>query len=115
MVPGSFCEGNRKEEEEEQTHTPQTLLSTTALQFCSPSKTPPPTSNHGIFSVAESPSHEQSSSTEVIKHGYFGVMYIVMLPLTDPQAHKFKGTAHSIRTDYLKKDFVPKLSVLAEQ
>lgn len=93
MVPGSFCDGNRKEEEEEQTHTPQTLLSTTALQLCSPSKTPPPTPNHGIFSVAENPSHEQSSSMEIIKHGYFGVMDIVILPFTDPQAHKFRYTA----------------------
>ncbi len=69
MVPGSFCEEDKKKEEEEETSQPPSLLSTTAQQLCSLSKTPPPSPNHWIFSVAENPSHERFSSTEVIKHG----------------------------------------------
>lgn len=45
----------------------------------------PPTPDRGIFSEAENPSHELSSSTEVIKHGWFVVIDVVLLPWTDPQ------------------------------
>lgn len=40
----------------------------------------PPTPDRGIFSEAENPSHELSSSTEVIKHGWFVVIDVVLLP-----------------------------------
>lgn len=45
----------------------------------------PPSPDRGIFSEAENPSHDLSSSTEVIKHGWFVVIDVVLLPWTDPQ------------------------------
>lgn len=69
----------------------QTKASRGSLPLCSLSKAPhpqPPTPDRGIFSEAENPSHEQSSSTEVIKHGWFVVIDVVILPWTDPQTLK---------------------------
>lgn len=69
----------------------QTIPCRGALPLWSASKIPSPPSPHadqGIFSEAENPSHEQSSSTEVIKHGWFVVIGLVILPWPDPQTLK---------------------------
>lgn len=94
LVPGSFCEGNRKKRSRPilPNHTIQrSSMALFPIQDL-PNPQPPPTPDRGIFSEAENQSHEQSSSTEVIKHGWFVVIDVVISPFTDPQTHKFRYT-----------------------
>lgn len=97
------CQAAVSGRREAQTHTPKPYRPEELCRFVPHPRPHPPSPDRGIFSEAENPSHELSSSTEVIKHGWFVVIDVVLLPWTDPQ------TLES--TPMIKKKKVRKLLV----
>lgn len=79
------CQAAVSGRREAQTHPPKPYRPEELCRFVPYPRPYPPTPDRGIFSEAENPSHELSSSTEVIKHGWFVVIDVVLLPWTDPQ------------------------------
>lgn len=101
-VPVSFWGTRRRK-----TKTHSTPPSTKALQSCSPSKNPPPLTNRGISQWQKI--LPMSGSTEVIKHGQFGVMNAVRLPLADPDAYKHRNKEGRQAWSYRITPFLPNL------